>query len=72
LPRALYVGAAAVPTPAVLVATSADAGLDAGALLKAALAAHGGRGGGSPRLAQGRVPDADALARVVERLLTAG
>ena len=72
MPRVLYVGAAATPAPAVLVATSADAELDAGALLKAALAAHGGRGGGSPRLAQGRVADADVLARVVERLLTAG
>jgi alanyl-tRNA synthetase len=72
MPRVLYVGAAATPTPAVLVAVSPDAELDAGALLKAALAAHGGRGGGSPRLAQGRVADADALARVVERLLTAG
>jgi hypothetical protein len=30
--------------------------VDAGALLKGALAAHGGRGGGTPRLAQGALP----------------
>jgi alanyl-tRNA synthetase len=70
LPGTLYVGAARTPAPALLVATSADAALDAGALLRAALAAHGGRGGGSPRLAQGRIADVDALERVVRALAT--
>ena len=50
--------------PTILLATSADSGVDAGAVLKAALSAAGGRGGGSPRLAQGTVPDAAALAAV--------
>jgi alanyl-tRNA synthetase len=49
----------------VLLAASADSGVDAGKLLKAALAEAGGRGGGNARIAQGSVPDAallDALA----------
>jgi alanyl-tRNA synthetase len=71
-PGTLYVGAARTPAPAVLVATSPDGALDAGALLKAALQAHGGRGGGSPRMAQGRVPDAAVLDAVVAQLAAAG
>ena len=43
-------------TGGVLLAASADSGVDAGARLKGALAAHGGRGGGTPRLAQGALP----------------
>ena len=39
--------------PAVLLATAADSGLDAGRALKAALESEGGRGGGNARLAQG-------------------
>ncbi|MDF1505595.1 hypothetical protein PYV61_21775, partial [Roseisolibacter sp. H3M3-2] len=61
LPRVLFVGHAQAPAPAVLVATSEDSGLDAGAMLRAALAAHGGKGGGSPRLAQGRAADVDGV-----------
>ncbi|HYD53794.1 MAG TPA: alanyl-tRNA editing protein [Gemmatimonadaceae bacterium] len=41
---------------AVLVACSDDSGVDAGACLRDTLAAVGGRGGGSSRLAQGSVP----------------
>jgi alanyl-tRNA synthetase len=41
---------------AVIIGSSADSGVDAGATLKAALAVHGGKGGGSPRMAQGTVP----------------
>lgn len=44
----------------VLLATSGDSGTDAGATLRAALASHEGRGGGSPRVAQGTVPAAHA------------
>jgi alanyl-tRNA synthetase len=67
LPRAVLV--AAIPSsPAVLIATSADSGVDAGSRLKTALAAAGGRGGGSPRLAQGSVPDPAALGGVVTAL----
>ncbi|MDX2194217.1 MAG: alanine--tRNA ligase-related protein [Gemmatimonadales bacterium] len=63
LPATLFVGTAGQP-PTALVAASADSGIDAAARLKPALVSAGGRGGGSPRLAQGSVPDADALARV--------
>jgi len=67
LPKTVFV--AAVLSPAtVLVAAADDAGVDAGRLLKAALAAVAGRGGGSPRLAQGTVPNADALEGVVNAI----
>jgi alanyl-tRNA synthetase len=67
LPACILVGALRPATgPAtLLVAASEDSGADAGALLRPALAAVGGRGGGSPRLAQGSVPDA---ARVEEAI----
>ncbi|HYW30724.1 MAG TPA: alanyl-tRNA editing protein [Gemmatimonas sp.] len=48
----------------VMLAASPDCGIDAGAALKAALGEVGGRGGGSPRAAQGSVPDAGAAGRV--------
>jgi alanyl-tRNA synthetase len=64
---------AAIEKPAsVLVAASEDSGCDAGKLLKAALGAVGGRGGGSARLAQGSVPDLPALERAVELLVDRG
>ncbi len=60
---------AATSSPATIYyATGANSGTDAGAALKAALAAVGGRGGGSPKVAQGTVPDADALERVMQQL----
>lgn len=68
LPKVVVVGALADP-PSVLVASSEDSGIDAGKLLKERLAAVGGRGGGSPRLAQGSVPAADAVDSVVSSLL---
>ncbi|HYL30407.1 MAG TPA: DHHA1 domain-containing protein [Gemmatimonadales bacterium] len=64
LPRVVFVGVAASP-PGLLVAASEDSGRDAGAMLRDALAPAGGRGGGTPRLAQGTV-GAEALERVVE------
>jgi alanyl-tRNA synthetase len=67
LPNAVYVGSVAAP-PGIVFAASADSGVNAGDVLKAALTANGGRGGGSPRVAQGTVPDADALARVLAAL----
>ena len=66
-PKAVFLAALADP-PSVLLAVSADASLDAGQLLKAALAEAGGRGGGTPRMAQGSVPGAADLDRVVARL----
>lgn len=54
--------------PGLLLAASQDSGTDAGQTLKAALAAHGGRGGGSPRLAQGSVPDPASVEAIVTLL----
>jgi alanyl-tRNA synthetase len=65
--QAIFVATLAHP-PSVLLATSADAGVDAGQKLKAALAEVGGRGGGTPRMAQGSVPDSALLEKVVEKL----
>ena len=65
--RAIFVATLAQP-PSVLLAASADAGIDAGQKLKAALAEVGGRGGGTARMAQGSVPDSALLDRVVEKL----
>ncbi len=56
-------------TGGVLIATAADSVVDAGVSLKAALQVVGGRGGGSPRLAQGSVPD---IARLPELLSALG
>ncbi len=62
--RVLFVGWTANP-PALVVATSGDSGLDAGRLLKAAVEAVGGRGGGNPRLAQGTAPSVEAVQAAV-------
>ncbi|HEV8410613.1 MAG TPA: alanine--tRNA ligase-related protein [Gemmatimonadaceae bacterium] len=67
LPKVIYTGSVASP-PGIVFAASADSGVNAGELLKAALSANGGRGGGSPRVAQGTVPDAAALQRVTNTL----
>jgi alanyl-tRNA synthetase len=70
LSRTVFVASIASP-PTVLVAASGDAGIDAGSVLKAALAAAGGRGGGSPRLAQGTVPTGNSLDGVVNAVQAA-
>jgi alanyl-tRNA synthetase len=74
LPGAVLLGIVDQP-PALLLAAAPDAGVDAGRMLKAALEAQGGRGGGNVRLAQGTVRDAAALSGVVagvEAALAAG
>jgi alanyl-tRNA synthetase len=71
LPRVVVVGTVASP-PSVLLASSEDSGVDAGRLLKDRLAAAGGRGGGSPRLAQGSVPVVGALDALVESVIMRG
>ena len=71
LPAVVVVGALTNP-PSVLVAASEDSGIDAGRLLKERLSAVGGRGGGSPRLAQGSVPDAGAVETVIAGLVSRG
>ncbi len=65
-PKAIFLAGLEAP-PAVLLAVSADTGLDAGKLLKSALAEAGGRGGGNARLAQGSVPTREALEQVLMR-----
>jgi alanyl-tRNA synthetase len=65
--KAIFVATLSDP-PSVLLAASADAGVDAGQSLKAALAASGGRGGGTARMAQGSVPQASLLEQVLEKL----
>lgn len=67
LPRAVFTAICGNP-PSVLVAASKDSGVNAGDLVKTAVTANGGRGGGSPTMAQGSVPDADSLQRVVSAL----
>jgi alanyl-tRNA synthetase len=48
----------------VMLGTSADSNVNAGPLLRSALQAAGGRGGGSARLAQGAVTNPEALMAV--------
>jgi alanyl-tRNA synthetase len=67
MPRSIFIGA--VPNaPAVVLATSADTGIDAAGMLKSLLTSVGGRGGGSARLAQGIVPGRTQLETVVKSL----
>ncbi|MFZ5624386.1 MAG: alanyl-tRNA editing protein [Gemmatimonadota bacterium] len=65
LPGGVYVAVSAAP-PALLVAAAEDSGVEANALLQRALEPVGGKGGGSPRLAQGRLPNAAAAGVVLE------
>jgi alanyl-tRNA synthetase len=69
LPKVVVVGALKDP-PSVLLASSEDSGVDAGRILKERLAAAGGRGGGSPRIAQGSLPDAAASDAIVATLVS--
>ncbi len=58
----------------VVIAASADAKFDCGAMLREALAAYDLRGGGSPKMAQGQIPKADleALFTTLEARLKQG
>jgi alanyl-tRNA synthetase len=56
---AVYLAVSSAP-PAVLLAASADTGLACGTLLRDALQAVGGRGGGTFTLAQGSAPSVEA------------
>ncbi|HEY6343180.1 MAG TPA: hypothetical protein VIY49_16920 [Bryobacteraceae bacterium] len=58
--KAVYLAVSADP-PSLLLAASADSGVDAGARVKAAVTALGGRGGGNSNLAQGSAPSLEAL-----------
>ncbi|MBZ5611519.1 MAG: hypothetical protein LAP38_24940 [Acidobacteriia bacterium] len=54
--------------PSVLLAVSADSGVKAGELLKAALTKANGRGGGSATMAQGSVPPGASLDELAKTL----
>ena len=66
-PMAVFIGVAEEPL-AILLATTPDSNLDSGKLLKAALTDVGGRGGGTPRMAQGSAPSAAALEQAITGL----
>ncbi len=59
--KAVFVAIASDP-PSVLLAASKDSGVNAGDKVKAAVTQAGGRGGGSPQMAQGSLPSPAALA----------
>jgi alanyl-tRNA synthetase len=59
---------AATGAPSVLLAASADSGLNAGKQLGELLKAAGGRGGGSAQLGQGSVLDREALEGIAREL----
>ena len=65
--KAVFVAVLQDPA-SILLAVSEDAGIDAGKVLKTALTAHGGRGGGTARIAQGSVGDAARLDAIVAEL----
>ena len=64
---AIFIGVSDEPA-SILLATSPGSNVDAGAALKQVLVANGGRGGGSPRLAQGSLPNGDSLASALSAL----
>ncbi len=66
-PKGIFLATLQDP-PSVLLAASSDSGIDAGKVLKAALAEAGGRGGGNARIAQGSVPVAALLDSLVSQL----
>jgi alanyl-tRNA synthetase len=68
-PKGIFVATMLDP-PSVLLAASADCGVDAGKVLKAALTEAGGRGGGNGRIAQGSVPNATALDLLVSKIIS--
>lgn len=70
LPHAVLAGTLTEP-PSLLFATSEDTGIDAGRTLREAVTKLGGRGGGSPRIAQGSVPDASRIPEAVASVLSA-
>jgi alanyl-tRNA synthetase len=63
--RAILV-ATTVEGNGLLVAATEDSGADAGKLVREALGSVGGKGGGSPRLAQGTAPSGDLATRALE------
>ena len=68
--KAVFVAVLTEP-PSILLAVSADSGLDAGKTLQAAVTQAGGRGGGSARMAQGSVRSPENLETAVKAVLEA-
>lgn len=66
-PKVFFAGVLAQPAT-LLLAASADAGLDAGALLQEVLGKLGGKGGGTARLAQGGVASPEELPAALRAL----
>jgi alanyl-tRNA synthetase len=60
----------AISADGFLLAASKDSGIQAGASVKPLLAELGGRGGGSPQMAQGSLPTAEAI-QIFEQRITA-
>ncbi len=67
-PGAVFLAAAERPA-AVLLALSADLSLHAGRIVKSVVEPLGGRGGGSPQMAQGSLPDPGLLAAAADQIL---
>jgi alanyl-tRNA synthetase len=66
LDHVVFVGT--TPEKSILIAASEDSGFDAGKLLKGALATVGGKGGGSPRLAQGSPASPEVVSAILAAL----
>jgi alanyl-tRNA synthetase len=66
-PKAVFIGAIEQPA-SVLLASSADSGIEAGKTLQPLLAQADGRGGGNARIAQGSVPAKEGIDRIVQLL----
>lgn len=67
-PQSVFIAISNDP-PSLLIAASKDSNTHAGNIVKAAVSAHGGRGGGSPTLGQGSVPTREALEQVRAALI---
>src|SRR5579871_2854528 len=65
-PNTVALLAATSPQPSLVFAQSAGQPFDMGALMKETLAKVGGRGGGSKDMAQGGLPNTDAIVPAVE------
>jgi alanyl-tRNA synthetase len=68
LPSAVLVGTIGNP-PSLLLAAAEDTGIDAGRTVREIVTKLGGRGGGSPRVAQGTVPNTPLLEQAVASIV---
>jgi len=71
VPNAVTLLATTAPQPALVFAQSAGQSNDMGALMKETMSKLGGRGGGSKDMAQGGVPNADAVATALQNAAAA-